>query len=181
MHRIYPLLSLALFCLFAGGALADSYPLQGIEDGDTLQVRVDGHSESIQLRGIDAPENTPNPKLRSDLGRTGLSKEELLELGRLARQHLQTLLTIGQPVELSNDMSKRDRYGRVLEWVSDTKGRNINETMLADGYAIALPQSAGDPKRGALLLRLEQEARASGRGLWGEQRQRTLRWSGARP
>ena len=55
------------------------YPVKAVEDGDTLVVVAENQDVRIQLLGIDAPEDVPNPKLQKDLERTKLAEEVLIE------------------------------------------------------------------------------------------------------
>ena len=99
-------LFLSLFLpLFPLWAAAPGYPLQKVEDGDTLVLDVGGQSTRLQLLGIDAPEDVVNPKLEIDLKRTGLSEEALLKLGRQASNHLRELVKPGQMIALRDRKS----------------------------------------------------------------------------
>jgi endonuclease YncB( thermonuclease family) len=81
-----------------------------------------------------------------------------------ARTKLQSLLG-GRTVELAVD--GRDRYGRLLAMVSDANGTWIQGEMLRAGLA-RVWSGGGATERLADMLRLEQDARAAMRGLWGD-------------
>ncbi|WP_456372048.1 thermonuclease family protein [Thiolapillus sp.] len=147
-------LSTILLLLFSAGLHAQAY-LNVIEiiDADTLRVSVSGKPVQLQLKGLDAPEDTDNPKLDFDQERTGLSREALLEMGRAATAHLKTLIKPGQQISTPVDLENRDRYGRFTAVVYTEGEVSLNERMVRDGYAHPLkPEKLEKPLR----QRLEQ-------------------------
>ena len=155
-----------------------TYPVQSIEDGDTLLVEINGHSERIQLLGIDAPENTENPKFKLDVEQTGLAKMLLLDLGNLAAEYLQTLVSEGEQITLQGDLSIKDRYGRIPAKAINNDGRELGEAMVQDGYAIALARDQFPEEQDYMhrLDRLERFSRKSANGLWGSHRETVRAW-----
>jgi len=152
--------------------------VESVEDGDTLVVNINGKQERLQLLGIDAPEDVPNPKLKKDIERTGLDSDLLLTIGEAATTHLKNLALNGQVVNLEGNLGKRDRYGRIPAIVFNSAGRSLNEAMVEDGYAVVLGRY---PLQGDLKARLQQQqngAIIAGRGLWGSHRETTEAWSG---
>lgn len=93
-----------------------------VVDGDTVWLDVDlgfdvRRKDSFRLYGINAPEmRTPE--------------------GIPARDHLIQLLANGNSLRLNTHKDRREKYGRYLAtlWVG---GINVNEQMVADGYAVA--------------------------------------------
>ncbi len=156
---------LAMPLAWAGGV---QVPLVEVEDGDTLLVMLNGAPTRIQLAGIDAPEDKPNPKFNLDLRRTGLPAEKLLALGRAATLYLRKLAPPGSTLTLDGDLHKKDRYGRIVLTVRTADGRSLNERMVADGYARAL---------GPAYLALQKEAQQNHRGLWGSHPDATRAWA----
>ena len=155
-----------------------AYRVLSIEDGDTLSVGLEDLVQRIQLLGIDAPEDIPNPKLEQDRKRTGLNQDVLIAMGQSATRHLNSIIAPGQTVRLEGDLQKRDRYGRIPAVVYDRQGRSLNEAMVEAGYAIVLD---GDPLPAQLrtrLIRHEEAAIANGRGLWGSYYDAVSVWSG---
>jgi len=163
------ILTLALFA--AAGIRAETIqaPLMEVEDGDTLLVMLEGEPTRIQLAGIDAPEDRPNPKFNLDLKRTGLPAETLLALGRSATLHLRELAPPGTTLQLEGDLHQRDKYGRIALEVKRPDGRSLNEAMVADGYARALHAPAYVP--------LQEEAMKSGKGIWGQAPKTARKWA----
>lgn len=155
---------------FMGGAIE-------VEDGDTLLVTLDGETKRIQLSGIDAPEERENPKYKVDRQRTGLDDETLKSLGLIATEHLRKLLRREQGFQfrLRYTPDKPDRYGRIPGELFTESGVSINQRMVSDGYAIALPSAAPD---GQPYASLQQQARQERVGLWGMLYEPTLKWSG---
>lgn len=167
-----------IFYLNTTVVMADQYTVQQVEDGDTLVIEIDGKPERIQLRGIDAPEDTRNPKLTRDIQRTELSEEALLNLGKQATEHLKSLITPGQQVRLTGDLTQRDKYGRISLIITNTNNHSINETMVADGYAIILKRQPLEEAFKSRLKQQEADAIAGKCGLWGEYREDAMSWSG---
>ena len=143
-----------------------------VEDGDTLHVSIGNGVSRIQLSGIDAPEDTENPKFAVDLKRTGLTHETLMSLGVIATGHLKKQIADDQEYELRYDADHPDKYGRLPGELFTQAGASINDRMVADGYAIALK---GGP---AALQSLQQQAEAARKGLWGLLEKPTRLWAG---
>ena len=151
------------------GASTPSFRVLEVEDGDTLLVEMNGKHKRIQLLGIDAPENSDNPKLALDIKRTGLDKDKLLQLGIAAADHLKKLAPVGSNVGIRGDLSRTDRYGRISAVVINASGRSLAEAMVQDGYAIPLEQWTGNDEAYMRRLdRLERLSRKSQNGLWGK-------------
>lgn len=169
------LVALGLF-LALGMVGAEEYVLPPgslhVEDGDTLLVKLDGEEKRVQLAGIDAPEETDNPKLQRDLARTGLERSRLLALGRMATEYLRRLTKIGWPYTLHYEPDRLDRYGRLSGDLRDGSGRSLAELVVAGGYAIA---SRDATER---MWALQDEAQQEQRGLWGLEPEATSAWAG---
>lgn len=99
------------------------YTVTKIVDGDTIRLLKNGDEVTIRMIGIDAPESTT----------TRYGYVECF--GKEARTHLQTLIGTW-PVALAFDRTQgaTDKYGRLLAYVF-AGNTNINQQMLADGYA----------------------------------------------
>ena len=162
---------LSLIVALLGGAQLQAedklYEIKTLEDGDTLVVMASGEELRIQLLGIDAPEDMPNPKLERDLQRTGLDAESLLKLGRQSTAHLQQLVGEGEVI-LQGDLSAKDRYGRVPMIVLNKEGRSLNDAMLDDGYAMVAGRTSATAAEVQRWQQKEQAAVAAERGFWGD-------------
>ena len=127
-------------------------------DGDTIRVRISGSVEKVRLIGVDTPE-TKHP----DKGVECYGPEASARTGEL--------IGPGTVVRLERDLATRDRYGRLLAYVyrvSDSLF--VNETLLVEGYARALPFD-DTPMFHDRFARAEERARSSAVGLWGACRQ----------
>jgi micrococcal nuclease len=130
------------------------YPVVKVIDGDTIKVRNGRLFENVRFVGIDAPEMQHPTKGKECFG------EE-------ASAFLSSLLT-GKQVKLERDESQdnRDKYDRLLRFVWLEDGRNVEEMMVREGYAIEY--TYGKAYRYQELYRTAQaEAMAAGKGLWG--------------
>ena len=152
-RRIVPLVALLALCLIVPAAVAGS--LEGrvvrIVDGDTIHVRVGDRVEKVRYIGVNTPEIHHPRKGEEPGGR------EAAEVNRELVQDRQ--------VRLDTDVRERDRYGRLLAyvWVGDTM---INAELVRLGYAqvMTVPPNV---RHQTLFVKLQREARAAERGLWG--------------
>jgi micrococcal nuclease len=120
-----------------------------VYDGDTIGVMVEGSREKIRLIGIDAPEMGQQP------------------WGKMAKEHLRKLLENSDwVVALGFDLQERDKYGRLLRYVTTPDGSMINVQMLRDGYAMLLTIPP-NIKHVDELRKAQREARDKGLGIWG--------------
>ena len=135
-------------------AFLAAFPAQGEElkgrpqvlGGDIIEIG----GEQIRLFGIDAPEL--DQECRSSKGRT-------YGCGVLAARAL--IGIIGRDKVVCQG-EQRDRGGRLVAvcYVGAVGWLNINELMVADGWAMA------DPEQGADYARAEKAAKARNEGLW---------------
>jgi micrococcal nuclease len=122
-------------------------------DGDTVEVRIGGHTESVRLIGIDTPES--------------VARDRPVEcFGPEAKQRTAELLPAGTHVRLERDIEARDQYGRLLAYVHRIDdGAFVNLLLVDEGYAESFPYPPNTAHR-ADFDRAEAAARAGGRGLW---------------
>lgn len=127
-----------------------------VHDGDTVSISIKSlfgiviGTEKVRLIGIDAPEIKQEP------------------WGRRAKKHLKKLINeSGGSVYLEYDLDRRDKYGRILAYLWDKKGRMINEKMVEDGYAtvLTIPPNVKYVKR---FIEAQQMARKNKAGMWGK-------------
>ncbi|MFT7624971.1 MAG: micrococcal nuclease [Myxococcota bacterium] len=118
-----------------------------VADGDTLTLRSkSGEKVRIRLLHIDAPESGQ-------------------AFGSKSAKHLRKLVR-GKQVRIEG--TKKDRYGRRLGVVIREDGLNVNEAMVAAGYAWWFRQYSKDKG----YERLESEAQAAKSGLWADSKAR---------
>ncbi len=112
-------------------------------DGDTIEL-ADGRS--VRYLGIDTPE-IGEPYADEATARN----RELVE---------------GKVVELQRGKRDQDEYGRLLRYVYED-GVFVNAELVAQGYARAYIFDP-DERYSQVLVQLEQYAKTTERGLWGE-------------
>ena len=123
-----------------------------VDDGDTIEVRIDGRVERVRYIGIDAPE----------VAHEGVGGAR----GGEAAARLNRALLRERHVRLEFDRETRDRYGRLLAYVW-AGGVMVNLEMAHRGYARALtiPPNVRYARR---FTSAEAVARMAQLGLWGE-------------
>ena len=121
-----------------------------VVDGDTLEVaRVRGGTETIRLLGIDTPEVYGG-----------------VECGGRAASSLMKGLATGR-VKVKSDprQPKRDKYGRLLAYISKN-GKDLNKVMVSRGRARVYVVGSRF-SRFSSYMKAERRARAKSRGSWG--------------
>lgn len=118
-----------------------------IVDGDTIKVLLDGARYSVRYIGMDTPERG-EPFFAESTAANG----QLVE---------------GQQVVLVKDVSETDRYNRLLRYVYLPDGTFVNAELVKQGYAV-IATFPPDVRHQDLFLKLEREARETGRGLWAQ-------------
>ena len=122
-----------------------------VVDGDTIEVDLDGTTEDVRYIGVDTPETVkPGTPVECFGEQASDFNHELVE---------------DQVVRLEFDRELRDDYGRLLAYVYVGE-EFVNAELVAGGYARTL-EIEPNTSRAEQLGRLETEAGAAGRGLWG--------------
>jgi micrococcal nuclease len=145
LFRVLSVLSLLL--VFSVPAAAER--VARVIDGDTIQL---ASGERVRYIGIDTPETVDPRKPIQFMGK------EAFEFNRG--------LVERKEVRLEYDVERKDKYGRTLAYVYvDTLF--VNAELVRHGFAqiLTIPPNV---KHAELFLRLQQEAREAGRGLWDE-------------
>jgi micrococcal nuclease len=148
-------LCLVVLCLIvlaspvrAGSVLPEARVVD-VNDGDTVVIRMEGKTYRTRLIGIDAPEMGQEP------------------WGRKARQHLRELVKgSGGMVRVETDITKYDKYDRLLAYLWLDDKTLINELMLSDGYAVlfTIQPNSNHVER---LKKAQFAARENRSGIWG--------------
>jgi endonuclease YncB( thermonuclease family) len=129
-----------------------------VYDGDTLRLS-DGRR--LRLIGINAPE-------------TGRKDQPAQPLADRASTELQTLLELqDNTLTLLPGADRHDHYGRLLAHGFLPNGDNPAARLLERGLATALTVPPNTRAAGC-YRRIEQRARAAGRGIWSLPQYRTL-------
>lgn len=130
-----------------------AFPVVSVVDGDTIKVRdTDGSTETVRLIGIDTPETVHPSKPVECFG-----KEASAELRRLLE---------GKKVTLRTDAvgDTRDKYQRLLRYVHDESGADVNAMMIRRGFAYAYTTYPFEKKE--WYVRLQKQAEQAKAGLW---------------
>ena len=131
------------------GETIEWYQVRRVIDGDTILIST---GESVRYLGIDTPE-TVDPR------------KPVEYFGKEAAEYNRKLI-FKKKVRLEFDVQKRDNYGRLLAYVYLEDGTFVNAELVKNGYA-KVATYPPNVKYVDLFQRLQQEAQAAGRGLWG--------------
>lgn len=128
------------------------YSITSFDDGDTIQVDMNGTKEKVRMIGVDTPE-THDPR------------KNVQCYGEVASQY--TKSTIGNSkVKLLADPTNqnRDRYNRLLRYVYLEDGRLLNAELIKNGYGFAY---TGFPFEKIEEFReYQRQAQENNLGLW---------------
>jgi micrococcal nuclease len=115
-----------------------------VVDGDTFHCQLsDRQMEKVRLTGIEIPDSIENE----------------------ATDFTKSYLRRGTPVKLEFDRETRDKFGLTLAYVYLPGDRMLNAILLQEGYAKVIADTP-NLKFKDLFLKLEDEARTQGKGLW---------------
>lgn len=131
-----------------------------VVDGDTVHVALaNGWEEKVRFIGVNTPEST----------------REIQPYGKEASAYTKSRLN-GRKIWLEKDIGERDKYGRLLAYIwlslpkndsaAEVRAKMFNAELLLNGYAqiMTIPPNV---KYASLFIKLQQEAREAGKGLWG--------------
>lgn len=139
--------TIILIIALISGAIGANPWMQGsvikVSDGDTFQMMVGGEKQKIRLYGIDCPES------KQPFGAAATHAVDSLIMGRTVK------------VQIINT----DRYQRLVGdvWVNDSL--NLNQWLVAHGYAWWYPQYGKERRH---WKQVEAQARAQKLGLWAD-------------
>jgi micrococcal nuclease len=105
-----------------------------------------------------------NNKLLGDARRAKSSVEAVLKMGKDAAAFTRKLI-VKKKVRLEFDVERRDKFGRLLAYVYLEDGTFVNAEILKQGYGQVMTHPP-NLRYEQLFLKLQQEARQAGRGLW---------------
>lgn len=141
------LLFAALFVFLPASAYAmasGDYFVREVIDGDTIVL---DNGETVRYVGLDTP--------------------EINEPFYLEAKVRNAIMVQGRPVSvLVCQAEQRDKYGRVLAWVS-AGGTPVNETLVKEGFARIMTIPPCGLARAREFKALEKEARDKKLGIWG--------------
>jgi micrococcal nuclease len=130
------------------------YAIKKIVDGDTFWIE-NGTPKGLKIRliGVNSPESRK------------VYRKDVEYYGKEAKLYL-TKFLINKRVRLVFDVAPLDRFGRTLAYVYLEDGTFLNAHLVKNGYAsvMTIPPNV---KFAEYFVKLQREARLSGRGLWG--------------
>lgn len=131
------------------------YSVVKVIDGDTVQVNVDGKTQTIRLIGVDTPEIVdPRKPVQCFASEASKKAKELLT---------------GKKVSLEADPTQgdKDKYNRQLRYIFLEDGTNFNKLMIAEGYGHEYTYDK-PYKYMEEFKQTETKAREAKRGLWAD-------------
>lgn len=137
----------------AGGDLRE-FSVNNVVDGDTIEI---SNGRKVRYLGIDTPETMK----RTSGGNWTFDPEEFAVE---AKEYNRSLVK-GKKVTLEFDTVTEDKYGRWLAYVY-VDDKMANAELVRKGYAMVytFPPNV---KHVGMLMEVQEDARRSGRGLWG--------------
>jgi endonuclease YncB( thermonuclease family) len=129
------------------------YRIIKYDDGDTIEVDMNGTPETIRFIGVDTPE-THKPNTPVQCG------------GPEASEYTKNRLRLYGQVRLQPDVlsSNRDRYDRLLRYVYTPDGTLMNQELIQKGYGFAYTYFPFT--KSAQFSRDEAQARQAKLGIW---------------
>lgn len=129
---------------YASAMFSGDYFVREVVDGDTIVL---DNGETVRYVGIDTPEINEPFYLEAKV------RNATLVQGR----HVNVLVCGAEP---------RDKYGRVLAWVTSA-GTSVNATLIKEGLARTMTIPPCGLARAREYKALEKEAKAKKLGIWG--------------
>jgi micrococcal nuclease len=131
-----------------------------VADGDTIVLE---NGDLIRYIGIDAPEIDHKTNMAEPYG--------------FVSREFNKKLVLSEKLRFEFDQRQQDRYGRRLAYAFLENGVFVNGALIENGYAFYLYQKA-NLKYQDLLLKKQQQAMASKRGIWKNWREKAGQYIG---
>ena len=128
--------------------------ITSVIDGDTAIAVIDGREEKLRFVGIDTPETEFSPAGLECFGN---------EATEYAKQLLENK-TVTQSADSTQD--DRDRYERLLVYVTLENGEGFGEVMIREGYAREFTYD-NTYEHQSTYMQAESDEKQFYRGLWG--------------
>jgi endonuclease YncB( thermonuclease family) len=184
MKALNQVFFLCLICVFLVSCDETKIPAKvlKVSDGDTLRVALceeilNGECVSCSTRSV---AERVSSRLNAEIGvrqRCPVIKLRMLGMdapetqqqdwGKKATEFLKQELSDDKYIFIETDIEPRDRYGRLLAYVYDSRGISINEKMLREGYAELLILGAND-KYATSFKTAEAYARQHELNIWSK-------------
>lgn len=150
------LLTLALACTVS---IAEQQKLRYVIDGDTAVFQ----NTTCRFAYIDTPESKFNQKLQRDISNSGVSPDEVVRAGRMAKGYVESIMQKGAAYRF--DVITTDKYGRSVCVIYDFDGATINDKIVKNGFAVPFWRYIPYNVKGKMIT-LVREAKANQKGLW---------------
>jgi micrococcal nuclease len=131
-----------------------------VYDGDTIQLENGMH---VRYIGINAPEIAHQDKPGEPFGSEAMTFNEKIVLSK--------------PVRIQGDIEASDQYNRRLAYVFLRDGTFVNQEIVRNGLAHVL-YKAPNIIHDAALLKSQQEAMKTGKGIWGNWKEKPSDYTG---
>lgn len=128
------------------------YRVLKFNDGDTIEVDMNGTTETVRFIGVDTPEtHKPDTPVQC--------------YGPDAAAYTKQLIG-NQKVRLEADPlnTNRDRYGRLLRYIYLPDNTLVEQKLISEGYGFAYTYFPSS--KNAEFSAHESQAKAAGKGLW---------------
>ena len=136
-----------------------------VTDGDTVHVTMpDGTLEIVRLLGIDTPEKSADDNKPGEYGSIQDMSYLALFGEEATRYTTDTLNGTGVEITFDEDAGLRDRYGRLLAYLTRENKEDFNANLVSDGYARVYTEETFTRK--SLYQDLQNVAQMEGLGLW---------------
>lgn len=122
--------------------VGDEEIVKDVIDGDTLILET---GEKVRLIGINAPES----------GQPYYDE---------AKSHMSSLL-VSKKVKLITDTQAQDQYGRILAYIYNDSGQDINLEMIKAGFAV-VETVAPNISRSDQFVQAQAQSRSNCHGIW---------------
>lgn len=139
----------------ASATSSDLAPVERVIDGDTVKIVLGSTTETVRLIGIDTPETVHPSKPVECFGKEASDKTKSLLEGTSVR------------IETDPSQGTRDKYGRLLAYLFLPDGTNVNQLLIAEGYAYEYTYNL-PYKYQSQFKQAEKDAREQKRGLWAD-------------
>ncbi len=132
-----------------------TYAVVSVTDGDTFKVSNNGKIETVRIVGINTSETVDPEKSIECFGKEASNKLKALLVGKNVQ------------LEADNTQSDRDKYGRLLRFVT-LEGSDVGLQMIGQGYAYESLYSSTPHKMRDTYVQAQQQAQANKVGLWAD-------------
>jgi micrococcal nuclease len=113
-----------LICLLVLASCQSQLTVIRVVDGDTMVLSNGAH---MRLAGIDCPESSRNAKCRR-----GADCETEVIKGQSVKRQVNAMVNNAHATVLD----QQDRYGRAVGYVTMSDGRDLGETLIAQGLCV---------------------------------------------